>query len=224
MYSGVLGKLQPDYPPATEIVGFALYDRHEEASSAALENFLAAGKPPLVFTQGTSAVHDADVFIRESLAAVATLGARAVFVLDATRAREWQAHSSPDVFIAGYAPYSALFPRAAVIVHHGGIGTTGQALRAGRPQLIVPYLVDQPDNARRVARLGCGVGVSAKKYTRERVVIELRRLLDDPSINQRAEEVGRIVAQENGAERAADIIVERLVQRARKDIAVMKNG
>ena len=48
-----------------------------------------------------------------------------------------------------YAPFSLLFPRAAAIVHHGGIGTTGQAMRSGRPSLVMPCAWDQPDNAER---------------------------------------------------------------------------
>ena len=55
--------------------------------------------------------------------------------------------------MAEYAPYSALFPRAALVVHQGGVGTTAQCLRAGKPMLIMPYSHDQPDNARRMRRL-----------------------------------------------------------------------
>ena len=60
---------------------------------------------------------------------------------------------APDRFVVAYAPYDALFPHAAAIVHQGGIGTTAQALRAGRPMLVVPWSHDQPDNAERVRRL-----------------------------------------------------------------------
>ena len=56
----------------------------------------------------------------------------------------------PDIMALPYARYSQIFPRAAVIVYQGGSGTTGQALRAGRPMLFVPYGWDQPDNAARV--------------------------------------------------------------------------
>ena len=56
--------------------------------------------------------------------------------------------------MAEYAPYSALFSRASLVVHQGGVGTTAQCLRAGRPMLIMPYSHDQPDNARRMRRMG----------------------------------------------------------------------
>ena len=68
-----------------------------------------------------------------------------------------------------YAPFSELFPRAAAIVHHGGIGTTGLAMRSGRPMLVMPCAWDQPDNAERVARLGIARIISRRHYTPARV-------------------------------------------------------
>ena len=63
-----------------------------------------------------------------------------------------------------YAPFSLLFPRAAAIVHHGGIGTTGQAMRSGRPSLVMPCAWDQPDNAERAARLGIARTIARNRY------------------------------------------------------------
>src|ERR1700688_473054 len=100
--------------------------------------------------------------------------------------------SLPDGIMAfDYAPYSELFPRAAAIVHQGGAGTTAQAMRAGRPMLVVPFAYDQPDNAARVERLGIARQVSRTKYTAQRVAAELRALLEDSRYAAKAEEVGR---------------------------------
>ena len=210
LFSPVFGPPQIDHPPNTETVGFAFYDKQSEVPNDSLERFLAAGNAPVVFTQGTSAVHDADTFIRESLAAVKAIGCRAVFVLDDERAGEWSAEGGPSILITGYAPYSELFPRARVIVHHGGIGTTAQALRAGRPQLIAPYFVDQPDNAARVERLGCGRVVPQRHYRASRVRSEIEALMNDPRYAQAAREVGARLSREHGAERAAEFIVAHL--------------
>jgi rhamnosyltransferase subunit B len=100
-------------------------------------------------------------------------------------------------------------------VHHGGVGTTAQALRAGRPQLIAPYLVDQPDNAARVARLGAGRVLNLPHYTAAQVASELRQLMDEPQYATRARDVGEHIAQEDGAARAADIIVATLRETGR---------
>lgn len=212
LFSPVFGSPQADHPPHTEIVGFAFYDKHSTATDDSLEEFLAAGDAPIVFTQGTSAVHDAEAFIRESLAAVKDIGCRAVFVLDEERVRQWHAESSASILITGYAPYSELFPQARVIVHHGGIGTTAQALRAGRPQLIAPYFVDQPDNAARVERLGCGRVVPPGLYMQQLVRSELETLLSEPQYAQAAEKVGERISREHGAERAAEFILARLAE------------
>jgi rhamnosyltransferase subunit B len=211
LFSPLFGRPQPDHPPQTHIEGFAFYDSEAGGPPQlddALEQFLSRGSPPIVFTQGTSAVHDAEDFIRESLRAMTVLGTRAVFVLDAERAQQWRSYASASVFITGYAPYSKLFPRALANVHHGGVGTTAQALRAGRPQLVAPYLVDQPDNAARVVRLGVGRTLELAHYRAERVLQELRTLTSDIGYAQRAIRIGEQVAKEDGAGAGADLIVE----------------
>jgi UDP:flavonoid glycosyltransferase YjiC (YdhE family) len=105
-----------------------------------------------------------------------------------------------------YAPYSQIFPHAAVIVHQGGSGTVGQALRAGRPMLIVPYGWDQPDNAARVERLGAGLHVPRTKYSASTAAAALERLLGDPRFATRAAELGAQLQQEDGLTAACDAI------------------
>ncbi len=70
----------------------------------------------------------------------------------------------PNLFIDEYAPYSMLFSRSAAIFHQGGVGTTAQAMRAGKPMVIVPFSHDQPDHAYRIERLGMGFGLSRRAY------------------------------------------------------------
>jgi UDP:flavonoid glycosyltransferase YjiC (YdhE family) len=110
------------------------------------------------------------------------------------------------MLVEDVAPHDALFPRAAAIVHHGGVGTTGQALRSGRPMLVVPHAHDQPDNAARVSRLGVARSLDAGAYTAARAAAHLRQLLDEPSYRERADAVGKIVQSENGAKAACDAI------------------
>ncbi|KGI78978.1 glycosyltransferase [Oleiagrimonas soli] len=211
LYSPLFGAPQSDHPARTDIVGFAFHDGEQGAPAnldPTTQAFLDAGPPPLVFTQGTSAVHDAEVFVRESLAAVRTLGMRAVFVLDDERAARWAAEASERVHITGYAPYARLFPQASAIVHHGGIGTTAQALRSGRPQLVVPHLVDQPDNAARVVRLGVGRSLARHAYRAERAATTLGGMLRDDAVIRRAMDVGEVVAREDGAEMGARRILD----------------
>ena len=213
LYSPLLGPPQADHPPHTTIAGFAFYDSEKggpAALSHGLRAFLEAGPAPVVFTQGTSAIHDAEDFVRESLAAIDLLGMRAVLVLDEEQARRWSSQATATIHVTGYAPYSALFPRAAANVHHGGIGTTAQALRAGRPQLITPYLVDQPDNAARVVRLGVGRELPRRRWRSGEIAASLRALLDQLGYACAAAQIGRQVAREDGAAVAAATILSAL--------------
>ena len=205
LFSEVLAAKQTDWPPQTVVTGFPMYDQHGEAGlPPELVRFLDAGPPPIVFTVGFSAVTVAGRFYEESIAAASALGRRAVLV--GKRIRREQAALPEGVFACDYAPFSQLFPRAAAVVHAGGIGTTGLAMRAGRPMLVVPFAHDQPDNAERLRRLGVARTISGPRYSAARATTELRHLLDDSSFSQRASEVAQQVRQEDGVKVACDAL------------------
>ena len=113
---------------------------------------------------------------------------------------------SPSILVWDYLPYARIFPRAAAIVHQGGIGTTAQALRAGRPTLVVPFAHDQFDNAARVTRLGCGRTLPRRRYFSDTVSRELSALLDDPRAAQVAAALGERVRSEQGVTAACDAL------------------
>jgi UDP:flavonoid glycosyltransferase YjiC (YdhE family) len=210
LFSKLLGARQPDWPPQTVVTGFPFLD-DGEGLEPALARFLDEGPPPVVFTLGSSAVHDAGPFYQHSAAAARSLGVRAVLLVGrGTRNRP--AWLPPGVAAFDYAPFSDLFPRAAVVVHQGGVGTTAQAMRAGRPMLVMPYSHDQPDNAARVARLGIARVLPRQRYTASSAAAELRRLLGEP-YPARAAEVGRRVRSEDGVAAACDALAQRLTTR-----------
>ncbi|MFN2406807.1 MAG: glycosyltransferase [Pyrinomonadaceae bacterium] len=219
LFSRVFAQPQPDWPPQTEITGFCFYDgRHQTQMSAELERFLAAGPPPIVFTLGSSAVWVARDFFSESIEAARRLGQRAILLVGDERNRP---ATLPDGMIAAdYAPYESLLPRASVVVHHGGVGTTSQGLLAGVPTLIVPFAFDQSDNAEHARRLGTSRTVYRDKYRAPRVAKELHELLTRPEYAQNAREVSQKLKQENGPARAADLIDRVLDQTpdARKEL------
>jgi UDP:flavonoid glycosyltransferase YjiC (YdhE family) len=206
LFSKVLAEQQPDWPPQTVLSGFPFYDRDGEGGAPPeLLRFLDAGPAPLVFTLGSSAVVDAGPFYEHSVAAAKLLGRRAVLLVG--KVSRNRPASLPDGIVAfAYAPYSELFPRAAATVHPGGVGTTAQAMRSGRPMLVMPYAHDQPDNAERLRRLGIARTISRHRYSPARAAIELKHLLDNPRYSQRAASVGAQVRQEHGAEAACDAL------------------
>ena len=206
LFSKYLGEPQPDWPANTKITGFPFYDKRDETNiSPQLEKFLDEGSPPIVFTLGSSAVYVAEDFFSVSTKAARQLNRRAVLLIGDERNRPKE--PLPEGIVAfDYAPYSQILPLAAAVVHQGGVGTTGQGLRAGRPTLIVPFNHDQPDNAYRVERLGVSRTLRRSNYTPANAARELNRLLTDESYALKAQAVGREVRRKNGAVNAANEI------------------
>ena len=204
LYSEHLGPAQPDYPPTMKITGYPVFDSDTGAAEtldAELEAFLAQGEPPIVFTLGSFAVHAPGDFYRESAKAAQILGRRALLL-----SGQHEIVPQPGLLARPYAPHSLVFPRCAAIVHHGGVGTTGAALRAGRPQLVIPFMGDQPDNAARITRLGLGATIPWHRYTAARAATTLGNLLTDTATAQRARDIAPRISSEDGAARAAEEI------------------
>lgn len=206
LFSTLLARVQPDYPPQTRIIGFAFYDAADQRPpSPELVRFLEEGEPPIVFTLGSSAVWIAGDFYRTSVEAVRRLNRRAIFLAGAEAAA--LAPSLPASMLAvDYAPHGFVMPRSSTVVHQGGVGTTGQAMRAGRPMLVVPFGQDQPDNARRCVRLGIARALARRQYTADVLVRELEVLLSDPRYSEAAARTGEVVRAENGTAAACDAI------------------
>ncbi len=210
LYSPLLMGPQSDNPPNTRIVGFPFYDSENGrpvALDPKLDAFLGAGPPPVVFSLGSVVVHDGEAFYRTAIAVAAALKQRCV-VLCGLDSPLLGVDFGPDVCMAAYAPHSLLFPRVRAIVHHGGIGSTGQALRAGKPQLITPAFVDQFDNGWRCERLGVAKALNYKDWTKERATRALKLVLESPAMAARAVDVATAIARETGADTAADLILE----------------
>ena len=216
LFSRALGVEQPDWPPNTLITGFCFYDADggNAALPPRLEAFLAEGEPPVVFTLGSAAVLAAGRFYEFSARAAMRMGLRAVLLIGADERNRPAMELPPSICVEQYAPYSALFPRAAMVVHQGGVGTTAQCLQAGRPMLMMPYSHDQPDNARRMKRLKVAEVIQRGRYTPSRVARRLRAMLEEPLNAHRAQSVARQLEREDGVRTACDAL-ERLYEQTR---------
>lgn len=212
LFSELFAQPQPDWPPNTQATGFAFYDgRNELEMPSELNDFLDHGAPPIIFTLGTSAVWVARDFFRESIAAAQLLNRRAVLLIGDERNKIAEP-LPPGIIAVDYAPFETLLERGCVMIHHGGVGTTAQGLRAGIPTLIVPFAFDQPDNAAHAERLGTSRTLPRNKYKRANVAKELDKLLHDPRYALRAKMVGEQLRKERGAARACEAIEEYLEQ------------
>jgi len=219
LFSRELGAPQPDWPKNFAQVGFPIHDRGVEGEGMplALDVFLRQGEPPIVFTLGSSAVFAADSFFTAAAEAARKLNRRAVLLTGEEGLNEvpgvpLAAHSAigDRVVRAPYAPHSELLPRGMATVHQGGVGTTAQALRAGRPMLVVPFSHDQPDNARRCVRLGVARMLDRNRVNAGTLAAELEQLLADKQAAKVAKEVGQRMKKESGAAGAA-VEIERLL-------------
>lgn len=213
MFSEVLGKPQPDWHDPTLQTGFCFYDGQKDMGkmSPALEKFLDAGEPPIVFTLGSAAVLDARDFFEQSIEAAKLLNKRAVLLYGIFNQPPKGLDDKRIAF--DYAPYSRIFPRAACVVHQGGVGTTAQVLRAGVPALMMPFSHDQPDNAARCERLGVAEIISRDDYNAKNAAKSLGGILADMSYNANADKLKRIIETERGTQIACDAIEEVLGKR-----------
>ena len=207
---------KPDWPRPLVSGQFALYDPDPNAIfSPELTGFLEHGEAPLVFTHGTGNRQAAHYF-RHALDAARRLGRRAILL---TPHRE-QAPAAlpPEVLWQPYLPLSKLLPYAAALVHHGGIGTTAEALRAGIAQLIVPLAYDQFDNGARVKALGAGLVLRHANLSGARLASRLRALLSSSMIGIQAD----ALSTDLDPAPSFDPLIDAIVQQAQDAVMALK--
>lgn len=193
------GPPQPDWPPQTRLVGFPLYDERDAADlDDHLAAFLDAGEPPIVFTPGSANLFGR-AFFEEAVGACGRLGRRGLLLT--RHAEQVPADLPPEVRHVPFVPFSRLLPRAAALVHHGGVGTMAQAFAAGIPQLVRPLAHDQFDNADRARRLGVALAIVPKRFRAPAVADALARLIDSPEVRSRCRDVA---ARFEGVDPVAD--------------------
>ncbi|MEO8023889.1 nucleotide disphospho-sugar-binding domain-containing protein [Polaromonas sp.] len=196
---------QPDWPKQLELHGFPLYDHGQEAPlSSEVTAFMAAGAAPILFTAGTANA-SSHAFFSASAEACRISGHRAILL--AQDVRQVPETMSEEVAHFSYIPFQALLPQVAAIVHHGGIGTTSQALLAGIPQLIRPMGFDQFDNALRAVKLGVAKQLMPRRYGPQSAARALIALTSDDQIRERCAVVARQTAASRGVQGCCDAIL-----------------
>lgn len=207
---------QPDWPPQLRLTGFVLSDDTctppEGRDGDRLTQFLRQGTPPVVFAPGSANRH-ATTFFQTAIEATAALGRRALLV---SPYREHLPSSlPPHVGHVSYASFSTLFPQASAVVHHGGIGTSAQALAAGVPQIVMPMGFDQPDNAARLLRLDVARVVYPKHFTPPTVAAALNQVLSSDAIASACALNRTRILSEGALARSCDLLEECFLARLR---------
>jgi UDP:flavonoid glycosyltransferase YjiC (YdhE family) len=95
----------------------------------------------------------------------------------------------------------------AAVVHHGGAGTTAQALHADAPNVVCPFVRDQRFWGARVAALGAGPRPVPIRHLRAEALGEaISQAVTDPRIRSAAASLGLKLRAEDGTKRACDLI------------------
>ncbi|SRR5579883_1671409 len=197
-YSSVVVPRPPDWGPDVHVTGYwVLAPASDWRPTPALEAFLAAGPPPVYVGFGSMTPRDAAPLTALAVGALARAGRRGVLL--AGWGELGAGPLPPTVIAVRDVPHEWLFPRVAAVVHHGGAGTTGAALRAGVPSVVVPLGFDQPYWAGRVAALGAGPRpIARRRVTAERLAAAITEATEDPGIRRRAAAIGSALRAEHG--------------------------
>lgn len=211
LFPSWFAKLQLQWSVPVKLTGFVNYDgpsNSTERSLAGAEDFLREGEPPIVFTPGTGIRHGTQ-FFETAIDACAQLHRRGLLM---TPCHELIPHALPDgIRHVPFAPFQALLPRAAAIVHHGGIGTTARALSAGIPQIVMPRIFDQHDNGMRLKQLGVGDIVLPRAFCGSVVAERLNKLLTSSQTRDACIRLADKCRKDVGATERTCALVERLV-------------
>lgn len=204
-FSPLLVPPAPDWPANHHAAGaWILGGQAAWSPPPELRRFLDAGDPPVAI--GFSSVRESDPAALAGLVAAALRKAGLRGILLAGWSGMQTLDLPPHMICLPEAPHAWLYPRMAGIVHHGGAGTTGAALRAGVPSLAVPFGVDQPFWGRRIAELGVGPPpLPRRRLSADRLAERLSRLRD-PELRSAAAELGELVRREDGVGAAVALI------------------
>jgi UDP:flavonoid glycosyltransferase YjiC (YdhE family) len=196
-----------DWPQNIQTTSFVTWDRAAQPVDPAVEAFLAHGDPPVLVTLGSSSALDPADFFDIATRVALELETRVLVVTGPATTRP--APARHEVCTVEYAPFSVVMPRCRAAIHHAGVGTTVEAIKAGIPQVGLPKGFDQPDTAARIEALGIGVAV-AWRQRRRKLAPALARVLSDASFADKAAALGTRVRSEDGASASADAIEHHL--------------
>jgi sterol 3beta-glucosyltransferase len=205
-YSSHVLPIPKDYPTHAHVTGYWFLDCEPTwQPSAELTRFIEAGDPPVYVGFGSMGGSKAQARAQIVIEALQKSSQRGLL------ASGWgglRAGDLPEtIFMIDQAPHDWLFPRVAAVVHHGGAGTTGAGLRAGKPTVIVPFIVDQPFWGKVVHELGIGPKpIPQSKLTVDLLTDAICTAVTDKGMRQRAEEIGEQIRSENGVGNAVGII------------------
>lgn len=195
-----------DWKSNVHVTGFWFLDLQRSwTPPAALTAFLDAGTPPVYIGFGSMSDREPEAVGMMVLEALRKTGQRGILLSgwEGLKTRDLPA----DVLLLDNVPHDWLFPRMAMVVHHGGMGTTAAALRAGVPQLVIPFSADQPFWGAQVHRLGVAPPpIPRKKLSADRLAAAIETTLRSTAMQEKAKQMGARISAEQGVSHAVSVI------------------
>ena len=195
-----------DWPSIYTMSGYIIEEQEEQwTPSAALQEFLATGEPPVYVGFGSMSGSNPERLTNMVIDALTQANVRGIL---ATGWGGLKAMDLPEhILKIEKAPHAWLFHQMAAVVHHGGAGTTAAGLRAGRPTVICPFFGDQPFWGDQVVRLGVGLKVSSQKRLKAEELAEaICKVTTDIEIQEAATVLGKKIQSEDGVLNAINTI------------------
>lgn len=193
-----------DWNERVHVTGWWILPEPDWTPPPALVEFLAAGAPPVFAGFGSMIAPDPAALTRLLIEAFQRAGVRGVI---SSGWAKLGGDLPPGFLAVDYVPYAWLFPQMAAVIHHGGSGTTGFALRSGVPSMVVSFTADQPYWGERTRALGVGArSIPVTKLTADALADSIRRMTSDSAMRERAAALGAALRAEDGIGEAVRII------------------
>lgn len=198
----------PDWGDWIEVTGYWFLDQSEGwEPPIGLRHFIDSGPAPVYVGFGSMSDRSALELTGEVFRALSKLGQRGVL------ATGWGGLVPTDLSerfaVVEHIPHEWLFPRIGVAIHHSGAGTLANAIRAGVPSVTIPFMGDQFFWAQRAYEAGVATEpIPRSELSESRLTVSLETALSDPHLRERAQNMGRRIATEDGLEQAAIFLQE----------------
>jgi len=168
-----------------------------------LKDFLAQGMAPIVISFSSMPLKNPAEFKTKLMTALKETNNRAIVL---TGISGMTFDDNKNILAIPQAPHTLLFPYAKGIVHHGGVGTMAIALKSGRPQLIIPFSVDQPFWANRLNKMGYALMPLYEKTLQVQDLIQSFKDMEKPENIASAKKIKELIEREHGTDNAIDYI------------------
>jgi len=189
-----------DWPATAHVTGY-WFTRSDPTWTPPrrLADFLGTVDPPVYLGFGSMPI-DSPVALAQAITMAAErTGAPFIVHCLNPELRRRLAGDNKRILLVRQVPHDWLFPRTAAVVHHGGAGTTGAAIAAGRPQVIWPFGVDQHFWAARMTSLGVAVPAGpVRTLTSTRLTTAVEQAISDRRVSDLAQDLASRVQAEDG--------------------------